>query len=168
MFDFDRVVTVVVDGVERDLPLFVVEGPDYHLRSDSPAIDAGLSDGAPRADIEDSPRPCGGGVDIGAYEYQTEDCGLQVLFQRGNVNADANLDISDATFILGFLFLGEEKPTCRDSADVDDNGALEVTDAVYLLNHLFLGGEPPKPPYPGCGVDLTDDAISCESYGACE
>jgi len=54
-------------------PLFVrpawgTDG-DYHLQSQSPAIDAGTSSGAPSNDLEGKPRPQGKGVDIGAYEF---------------------------------------------------------------------------------------------------
>lgn len=56
---------------EKDLnnvdPLFVSED-DYHLQAGSPAIDAGVSEGAPETDIDGNPRV--GAVDIGSYEYQ--------------------------------------------------------------------------------------------------
>ena len=64
-------------------------------------------------------------------------------FLRGNANADDNTDLSDAVFILSYLFIGGAAPSCEDAADSDDNGALEITDAVYLLNFLFLGGPAP-------------------------
>ena len=41
---------------------------DYHLRDGSPAIDAGLSTGAPTTDFDGDARPLGGGVDIGLDE----------------------------------------------------------------------------------------------------
>lgn len=43
---------------------------DFHLRSDSPAIDKGSSVDAPSVDFDGNPRPRGTGYDIGAYEYQ--------------------------------------------------------------------------------------------------
>lgn len=42
---------------------------DFHLRSGSPAIDAGSAVGGPATDIEGTKRPQGTGVDLGAYEY---------------------------------------------------------------------------------------------------
>ncbi len=42
---------------------------DFHLSSDSPAIDIASAAGAPSDDFEFIPRPQGDGVDMGAYEY---------------------------------------------------------------------------------------------------
>jgi len=49
-------------------PAWGEEG-DYHLQSDSPAIDAGTASGAPLLDIEGNPRDANS--DIGCYEYQS-------------------------------------------------------------------------------------------------
>ncbi len=46
---------------------------DLHLLPGAPAIDAGSSVGAPKLDRDRIPRPQGDGVDIGAYEWHTED-----------------------------------------------------------------------------------------------
>lgn len=51
-------------------PLFInLSGGDFHLQSSSPAIDMGISTGAPSTDYDGNPRPFGVGYDIGAYEY---------------------------------------------------------------------------------------------------
>jgi hypothetical protein len=89
-------------------------------------------------------------------------------FRRGDANAGEGTNLSDAVFILNFLFLGGTEPTCEDAADTDDNGVLNITDAVYLLNFLFLGGPAPEPPFPTCGPDPTGDALTCESFTPCE
>jgi len=45
---------------------------DFRLRKDSPAIDAGSSEGAPRADRAGTKRPQGQAIDPGAYERPAE------------------------------------------------------------------------------------------------
>jgi uncharacterized repeat protein (TIGR01451 family) len=51
-------------------PRFVAPGSNnYHLRWDSPMIDAGTDVGAPSSDFDDDPRPLWDGIDIGADEY---------------------------------------------------------------------------------------------------
>src|SRR5690606_5518894 len=53
-----------------DLSKYFVSPPcDVHLLDNAPAIDQGVSDLAPQADIEGIPRPQGSAVDVGAYEW---------------------------------------------------------------------------------------------------
>jgi hypothetical protein len=88
-------------------------------------------------------------------------------FLRGEVNDDGAIDITDAVFLLGYLFLGGEEPPCLESADADDNGELEITDAIRLLSYLFLGGEAPPPPFADCGPDPTEDDLDCRAFEGC-
>ncbi len=93
------------------------------------------------------------------------------LFVRGDCNADGSLDLSDAIFILIFNFADGTTPTCFDACDCNDDGQVtgQVTDAVYLLNYQFGAGAPPPAPGPvSCGIDPTDDALTCQSYTHCE
>ncbi|MBN1459359.1 MAG: hypothetical protein JXA57_07470 [Armatimonadetes bacterium] len=114
-------------------------------------------------------------ADVRIYDHALEEKAIQEIvfgeppvspsFLRGNANADETTDLSDAVFILSYLFLGGPAPTCLDSGDCDDSGVLELTDAVYLLSHLFLGGPAPAEPFPACGPDPTpEDDLSCESF----
>ena len=82
-----------------------------------------------------------------------------VLFVRGKcAGTGTRPQISDAIFLLGFLFLGSEAPGCRVACDADADGNLGLTDAIRLLNFLFLGGPPPGG---WAGTDPT-----CEVLGA--
>ncbi|UCC99774.1 MAG: hypothetical protein JSW66_07790, partial [Phycisphaerales bacterium] len=60
--------------IEDPASLFV--DPDHfdlHLLPGAAAIDAGSSLGAPRLDRDRITRPQGGGIDLGAYEWHTDD-----------------------------------------------------------------------------------------------
>ncbi|MBN1425306.1 right-handed parallel beta-helix repeat-containing protein, partial [Candidatus Fermentibacteria bacterium] len=75
-----------------------IEG-DYHLQPGSPCIDTGTSEGAPTTDIEGNGRPCGAGVDMGAYEMGS--CPEPPeRFVRGDSNSDGKLDIADPIYTL--------------------------------------------------------------------
>ena len=49
-------------------------------------------------------------------------------FKRGDADGSGALQITDAIFALGFLFLGGEPPGCLETADADDSGNLNITD----------------------------------------
>ena len=83
-------------------------------------------------------------------------------FLRGDCTGDGNVDISDAVCILNWLFVGEATPGCIAATNTNGDDAANITDATYLLNHLFAGGPGPAQPFPECGVDPTDDDVSCE------
>ncbi len=63
--------------------------------------------------------------------------------QHGDANNDDDLDVTDAVFILSFLFQRGEAPDCLALADANRDGAVNVSDAVFLLVHLFVGGKAP-------------------------
>jgi hypothetical protein len=89
-------------------------------------------------------------------------------FTRGDVDASGSLNVTDAVQILRHLFLGvPEKLPCDDAADVDDGGSVNLTDAVFLLDSLFRGGAAPVQPFPECGPDPSEDALSCDTFEGC-
>ncbi len=60
-----------IGNIDAD-PLFIGGDPfDYHLSSQSLCIDAGTDVSASPTDLDGKQRPRGGGVDMGAYEYQS-------------------------------------------------------------------------------------------------
>jgi len=60
----------LADNLEKTDPKFAdPAGFDFHLRSGSPAVDAGIAMSGVATDYDGRVRPRGGRVDIGAYEY---------------------------------------------------------------------------------------------------
>ncbi|MBN1442138.1 MAG: hypothetical protein JXA90_05475 [Planctomycetes bacterium] len=81
------------------------------------------------------------------------------VFLRGDANNDGDINLSDAIYKLGYLYLGGPAPPCFDAADANDDGELNITGAINLLSWLYLGGPPPPDPGPAlpCGPDPTPD-----------
>jgi len=71
--------------------------------------------------------------------------------KNGDVNVDGLVDMSDAIYLLQFLYLGGPRPWplhCEPDnalANGDVNGSLDIdiADPVYILNWQFSGGPPP-------------------------
>jgi F-box protein 11 len=147
------------------IPDFLVEAPDYHLQPGSPALNAGEEAGPPSTDFDGNPRPACGALDMGIYE--SSDCPEAIAFLRGDSNDDGKKDITDPIFTLAYLFLGGPKPPCLKSADVNDDRRVDITDAIYLLSHLFLGGPRPRDPFGACGLDPTEDSLTCWAFAHC-
>jgi hypothetical protein len=86
---------------------------------------------------------------------------------RAHVNEDAKVDLSDAIFILGYLFRGGAQPTCQLSADTNDDNKVDISDAIFMLQYLFGGGTRPADPFSlnsaeGCSDDPTPGSrLSC-------
>jgi hypothetical protein len=73
--------------------------------------------------------------------------------ENGDVNADWVLDVSDAVYLLSYLFLGGPDPApllcdarvAPTTGDADGDGSVDMTDAVRLLRYLHAGGPEPAP-----------------------
>jgi len=95
-------------------------------------------------------------------------------FKRGNCNGDASagdgsIDLSDAVFLLGHLFLGGETPPCKAACDADSSASLDLTDAIFILGNLFLGGPPPIAPFPNCDeAPIDDTGAGCLTSTSCK
>lgn len=99
---------------------------------------------------------------ITAFYYDAE-------FVRGDANADQSVDIADVLTILGELFLGKAEVSCEDAMDVNDDGNLDISDPVSLLLHLFVADiDVPSPGTQSCGVDPSEDRLTCIDRQMCE
>lgn len=93
--------------------------------------------------------------------------GLLGRFVRGDANGDGTLTLADPVAILNRLFLGGASLPCEKAADADDDGILRLVDSVYILRDLFSSGSPPPAPFPHCGLDRTEDALTCVPRAYC-
>ncbi len=61
----------------------------------------------------------------------------------GDVNYDQMTNISDAVYLISYIFVGGPPPVDLADGDVDCNGLVTVSDAVFLINYIFAGGSAP-------------------------
>lgn len=88
--------------------------------------------------------------------------------RRGDVNRDGELNLADPLTILSHLFQGGVDLQCLDAADSNDDGDIDLAGAPGELGYLFLGQvDVIAAPFPGCGKDVSPDAVDCKAYGAC-
>lgn len=64
---------------------------------------------------------------------------------RGDANRDGQIDISDAVFLLNYLFASGVAPGCEPIADTNHDFKVDISDPVNLLGFLFSGGRPLDP-----------------------
>lgn len=69
------------------------------------------------------------------------------VVMRGNVDGDLLdvIDITDLTYLVGFMFGGGPAPPCLDEANIDgDIGeVIDISDLTHLVSFMFGGGPPP-------------------------
>ncbi|MBI4585533.1 MAG: hypothetical protein HY717_16080 [Planctomycetes bacterium] len=92
---------------------------------------------------------------------------LSPVFVRGDANENGGIDTADPINILDYLFRGTVYFACISLADSNDDGETDIADAIYLLRYLFMDSPSPPPPFPGCGLDPTEDHLTCTST-SCE
>jgi hypothetical protein len=88
-------------------------------------------------------------------------------FLRGDCNGDGVCDMADPIFLMQFLFNEGKAPTCADASDANDDGIVDISDAMFLYAWISTGTTPPPAPFPACGVDPTDDDLTCEASPGC-
>src|SRR5207249_1199038 len=81
--------------------------------------------------------------------------------ENGDTNGDWGIDLSDAVYLLSFLYLGGPGPVpfeCGTETPMGRNGdangdrELDISDAVSILAYLFGGGSEPVAIH--CGIGL--------------
>jgi M6 family metalloprotease-like protein len=64
-------------------------------------------------------------------------------FLCGDADANGFVNISDAVYLINYIFGGGPAPNPEAAGDADCNGFVNISDAVYLINYIFGGGAAP-------------------------
>ncbi len=61
----------------------------------------------------------------------------------GDCNGSGAITISDAVFLINYIFAGGAAPNPLYVGDLNCSSAISISDVVYLINYIFSGGPPP-------------------------
>ena len=64
-------------------------------------------------------------------------------FVGGDSDGDLVVSISDAVFVINYIFASGAAPSPYEAADSNCDGVVNISDAVYLINFIFAGGAQP-------------------------
>lgn len=67
----------------------------------------------------------------------------EVQFICGDANNTGNVNVSDAVYIINYVFVNGPEPDPLQSADVNCDLDINVSDAVYIINFVFVNGNEP-------------------------
>ena len=101
---------------------------DFHLTANSPCINAGDPD--PFYNDADGSRN-----DIGALPFSS--------LLAGDLDGDGIVSISDAVFLVVYIFADGPAPDPLTLADTNCDGHYNLTDAVVIIAYLFADGPAP-------------------------
>ncbi|HDS00698.1 MAG TPA: M28 family peptidase [candidate division Zixibacteria bacterium] len=69
----------------------------------------------------------------------------------GDANNDGDVNLTDAVYIINYIFIAGPPPDPLLSGEVNCDGTLNVSDGVWILNYVFIGGSEP--------CDTNDDGV---------
>jgi hypothetical protein len=85
--------------------------------------------------------------DGGAIDAFVTKLNASVCTSCGDANSDNSIDVSDAVFLITYIFDGGAAPgTCNypmGKGDANGDGTVDISDATYLHQYIFHGGPAP-------------------------
>ncbi len=74
----------------------------------------------------------------------TDSATALVFVQNGDADNSGSLDISDAVYLIGYIFnSGADPMPVMDAGDANCDGAVDISDVVFLIAYIFNSGPPP-------------------------
>lgn len=66
-----------------------------------------------------------------------------ISFVAGDANGDGFVNVTDAVYIILWIFAGGPGPDPYAAGDADGSGTVNISDASYLIQFIFADGPPP-------------------------
>jgi PKD domain len=71
----------------------------------------------------------------------------EVTYICGDANNDLEVNVSDAVWIINYVFVGGDPPDPFEAGEANCDSEVNVSDAVWIINWVFVGGNEP------CDID---------------
>lgn len=114
-------------NINADPLFFSHVSNDYHIASNSPCIDSGISDGAPTQDIDQESRSLSAGIDIGSDEFtDTDSDGLSNFHENTVYGTDSSVIDTDQDGISDLVEL--DYWGSQWDQDPDNDGRINIID----------------------------------------
>jgi hypothetical protein len=65
------------------------------------------------------------------------------VYLSGDADGSDTVDISDAVYIIAYIFSGGSAPVPLAAGDLNCDYGVDISDVVYLISYIFSGGPPP-------------------------
>lgn len=78
-----------------------------------------------------------------AANYSAGLAGRGHCFVWGDADGSEGIDISDAVFLVAYIFGGGTAPTPISAGDANCSGEIDISDAIYLVSYIFVEGPEP-------------------------
>ncbi len=67
----------------------------------------------------------------------------EMQYSPGDADGNSTINISDAVYLISYIFLGGTAPDPLLNGDADCTEIISISDAVYLISYIFAGGPAP-------------------------
>lgn len=68
---------------------------------------------------------------------------IEASYTCGDANSDGLVNVSDAVWIINYVFIGGDPPNPLAAGEVNCDSSVNVSDAVWIVNYVFIGGNQP-------------------------
>jgi hypothetical protein len=88
-----------------------------------------------------------GRLDLALANKETANISIKIntepAFTAGDANGDQTINVSDAVYVINYVFAGGDPPDPYEAGDSNCDTIVNVSDAVWVINYVFVGGPEP-------------------------